>query len=210
MEDYDRFNNLPRDPELAFLELEEGYRNDLERLIENSEQSAAIDYHCREYMNNVIAIASELGIEDLRGWEVPNTNISTAYGAFSTAVKHHVVRFRLRHARRQNDQSVRLTPSEKARIRSYIEKIRTIVEESKDTPAGKKEAVFKLLAALTEEVDRDRTRMEVVGAVSTQLADAAQPWWKYDKAGFGGRRARQTEGRRIWRSIAATERNEAS
>jgi len=166
----DTYNNLPADPELAFIQLERGYRAELAEAMKDSEHSND-DMHYLAYINQTHAAAHSLGLGIFEKWQIPNHrgNLYDAYKDFSINVEHYLVQIKVRHGRRTSGYSVALDPASKAKLQHYITQIREIVLKLEVTPR-KKEALIAKITALSDEVDRDRTRMEVYAAVVMEVA----------------------------------------
>ena len=103
-----------------------------------------------------------------------------------------VNQIQINHARRRKKESVYFDGAAKQKIRHYIEEIRLMVEQSL-VPQNKRDAIFKKLSELTLEIDRERTRFEVVADAIRGVArlsgdverEGAEPWWKWVKLIFG-------------------------
>lgn len=184
------YDNLPEDPQLAFVQLEIHFRKEAQHRIEQSDQGNEINEYQLQYINQVTVAARALGIEQLSAYEVPfnDNQMWELYTRFRTDVENLVIEIRIHHSRRKRQFSVALEEPQKQRIRHYIDQIRQTVEES-DCSQDKKDAVYKKLAELTLEIDRDRTRFEIVADGIRKLArlsgdverEGAEPWWKWVK-----------------------------
>jgi len=190
----DLYDNLPDDNELAFVELESHFRQQLESDIGNSDQGAEIAYMKLQYINQIVASAKALSIEPIAAYEVPvnENDIWDFHKEFSTDVMNLTIQISINHSRRKRKFSVPLSGPEKQKIRHYIEQIRLLVEES-DYSQDKKDSVFNKLSELTLEIDRDRTRFEIIADGIRSIArlsgdverEGAEPWWKWVKLIFG-------------------------
>jgi hypothetical protein len=164
--DHSVYNELPDDPEAAFLYLVDLYWTDL---VKEEEQWGGHDGPPNsvyiDFMSQVIAAKYELEItEALSNWETPHPGDFShdTYLAFRMDLLTFQTKLKIRHGRRSKRFSVRLDTTTKRRIHHFINKIREIVDAS-DLPDRKKDALRNRLASLVGEVDRDRTRMEAVG-----------------------------------------------
>jgi hypothetical protein len=188
------YDDLPDEEELAFATLEAHYKESLESDIQGSDQGNAIAYFKRRYCNQVIAAARSLSIDHIRDYTLPtgDEEIWSFYDTFEADVMNVIIQIRINHARRRKMYSVTFDSAAKQKVRHYIEQIRTTVEQS-DLPQNKRDAIFKKLAELTLEIDRDRTRFEVVADALRGIArlsgdverEGAEPWWKWVKLIFG-------------------------
>lgn len=188
------YDDLPDDPQLAFAHLENHFREEAQTKIEQSDQGQEITEYQLQYINRVTAAARALGIDQLAAYEVPfnETNLWKIYSRFRTDVENLVIQIRIHHSRRKRQFSVALEGAQKQRIHHYIEQIRQLVTDS-NCSQDKKDKVFKKLAELALEIDRDRTRFEIVADSIRKIAklsgdverDGAEPWWKWVKLIFG-------------------------
>jgi hypothetical protein len=171
-ESFPIYDNLPDEPELAFLYLEDIYYNELKQREHDwqGEEGAPSDYYT-DYISKVLAARTELGLDILPGWKRP-TIVDFHYGFyqdFRSDVLHYRTSIQIRFGRRNKTYSVRLDLKAKTTIRHYTAKIRQLVQES-DLPDKKKKRLLDKLAAFENEVDRDRTRLEAFGAALVELA----------------------------------------
>lgn len=188
MIDEEFFENLPEQPELAFVYLEEKYQSALSNNIESADPNGSWDPYYLEYMNSIVAVAEALELDFLSNFKISPSrkNIYNEYIEFSLLVKQHTTKIRIKNGRKKHLYSVALSSIQKDEIRKYINNIKAIIEKSK-IPEDKKDAILKKLQALSAEVDRNRTRFEIVadfvtktGAISkTAEQEIAGPWWKW-------------------------------
>ncbi|WP_137390157.1 hypothetical protein [Rhodoligotrophos defluvii] len=188
------YDDLPEDPELAFVALEAHYKKQLESDIEASDEGSAIGYYKRRYCNHVLAASISLDIPHIKDYTLPANDQGSwdFYNTFETDVTNLIIQIKIKHARRRKSYSVAFDSTAKQKIRHYIEQIRTAVEQS-NLSQIKRDAIFKKLSELTLEIDRDRTRFEVVADAIRGVArlsgdverEGAEPWWKWVKLIFG-------------------------
>lgn len=188
------YDDLPDDHEAAFVILEEHFKHLLDSEVNNSNDYNAISYYKQRYCNQVIAAAKSLDINYIKDNSIPPTSsaFSDFYDRFEADVMNLIIQIRINHARRRKQYSVSFDTAAKQKIRHYIEQIRSAVEQS-ELSANKRDAIFKRLAELTLEIDRDRTRFEVVADAIRSVAslsgdverEGAEPWWKWVKLIFG-------------------------
>lgn len=188
MIDEEHFENLPEQPELAFVYLEEKYRIALKDELDKADPNSSWDHYYLEYMNAVIAVAEALDLDFLENFTISSmrSNIYQDYTNFNLAVNQFTTKTRIINGKRRRDYSVALSLKQKDEIRKYVNNIKTIVEKS-HLPEDKKESIFKKIQALMAEIDRNRTRFEVVadfvaktGVVSkTAEQEIAGPWWRW-------------------------------
>jgi hypothetical protein len=157
----DPYLDLPEDSELAFLQLEAHFREKCERKIKNSHQDERIDVFYVDYIAEVLAAITELGLQAEFHDRVPkieDVDYNT-YLNFNKDVKHYRTMLEIRHRRRIQGYSVRFDSAAKSKIRHHLQKVREIFDRL-EVEARKKEDLFARLSDLEEEVDRDRTRFD--------------------------------------------------
>jgi hypothetical protein len=106
----DVFTDLPDDPELAFLKLLNQFEKELDQKLQDSGEQTDTSIFLVTYMNQVMAAASELGIDVLGDFEVPSANHRAyeIYRDFSLRVKSIELRINIRNAKRTREFSVEL------------------------------------------------------------------------------------------------------
>ncbi|OCP01839.1 MULTISPECIES: hypothetical protein [unclassified Ensifer] len=188
------YDDLPEDHEKAFIHLERHFRAQLYQNISENEQSVLEAYCKRKYMTAVISAARSLDIPVIQGYLVPASDADTRniFQKFEADVLSLSVQIEIKHARHGKKYSVGLSVAAKEKIRHYIEQIRLAIDDS-DLSQGKRDAVFKKLSELVLEIDRARTRFEIVTDGIRALArlsgdvarEGAEPWWKWVKLILG-------------------------
>lgn len=194
MDDDDVFENLPDDPELAFCHLEALYKRQLENDVSSTDESSAISHFRARYINQIIAAAKALDINGIKDYEAPKSQseVWSYYEVFATDVMNLIIQIRIGHARRKRFYSVALSSAEKEKIRHYISQIKQLIDAS-DLSKDKKDAIYKRLTNLELEIDKDRTRFELIAETVLGFArlsrdveqEGAEPWWKWAKLIFG-------------------------
>jgi hypothetical protein len=165
------YENLPADPEQAFLVLEARFRDDCREAIRNAHQDDNVNVHYVDYIAQVIAAITELGLQANFPTDVPeiqNVDYST-YLNFSKDVKHYRTRLEIRHGRRIQGYSVHFDAPTKLKVQHHIEQLRDIFGKI-DVEQRKKEALLGKLNELQGEVDRERTRFDVYAALVVEVA----------------------------------------
>lgn len=166
------FQNLPPDPEEAFLILEKHYRNELEESVRRADdEHMSSESNYVDYLAQVIAAIHILGIESSFGNKLPEVDglDFDAYLKFSKDFKYYRAKLEIRSGRRVQGYSVRFDLATKGKVRHHIAQIRTIFEQL-EVEDRKREALFSKLSDLESEVDRDRTRFDVYAALSIEVA----------------------------------------
>jgi hypothetical protein len=161
------YDGLPDDPEQAFLYLEEFFRNECTAQVRSAEQQEErADIYYVQYISKVLGAITELGLESrFSGQDIPridDVNYAT-YLNFSKDVEHYRTILNIRHARRRKEYTVALDASTKDQLRNLLSKMKQTIDKL-DVPQAKKEALFTRITALEEEINRTRTRFEVIAA----------------------------------------------
>jgi hypothetical protein len=173
MSDFE-WENLPDDPELAFVQLEKHFRGNLESGLNDSNNGHHSDWLQIEYANHVIAAANALGFDFLKDWKIPShqvggVNIYDFYKDFSTAVSGIVLQININSIRQHRRYSVAFSPADKERIRHYAHQIKTILDTA-ELPIAKKDDLFKKLNRFLAEVDKTRTDLQAISDLTIGLA----------------------------------------
>jgi hypothetical protein len=169
MTDDDLYSDLPEDKELAFLQLEENFRNEL--FDKCNQPNAGLAY--MEYLNKTHAVARALELpllEDMPDFNTGNSQV--VYSGLSPRIENYIIQVRIRHGRRTKGYSVALDAVTKEKVRHFIAQIRNIFDRL-EVDIRKKEAFHARLTALSDEVDRDRTKYDAYAALAIEMSDTA-------------------------------------
>jgi hypothetical protein len=145
--------------ELAFVYLEEKFRNKLDSKLEGTDNSRSFDVCVIEYMNHTKAAARALNLDILDPWDVPSHgqhDLFDLYKDFTGAIDHFKVQVLIDNARSTLRFSVGLDTDEKDKLRNYVAEIKKVIDRS-SLVQKKKERLYDLINAFLAEVDRDRT-----------------------------------------------------
>lgn len=176
----DEFTNRPDNDEVAFLKYEKEFRQSLDRSVALPAKDTqkmywnSADYFLQVYINNVLAAASELNIEELEYW-IENrveTRKSSNFLDIKLDIDDAVNKIKIRNTPKAHTSSIHLDSEIREKIRDFVTKIRATIE-SVDMPIARKEALMNKLNAFANEVDRDRTRFEAFTALMIEAAGAA-------------------------------------
>lgn len=172
MSDFPEFDNLPDDPEVAFVRLYERYYEELQIKVEESSNDSRSHY--AEFMNTTIGIAQGLGIDGFGEWNVPDEwdDIYPAFTGFDRAVKRFVMEIKVRKSRVTKVYSVALSNDEKERIHALVGQIRETIAKS-DLDERKRNSLFTKLSAFETDVDRSRTRFDNAMLMSIEVVNLA-------------------------------------
>jgi hypothetical protein len=161
----EEIEQLPEDPELAFVEFEKIVR---ERTLESLKHLSGVDADdCYlAYINKVLGASREYKIDALKNRETPslNSNLYDVYRKLAADVDFYATQIRIRNVGRNRQNSVGLDGNTKTKIHQYIQKIRIILEKV-ELPVTKRDALFGKLDAFAAEVDKVRTSLQSIMAI---------------------------------------------
>jgi hypothetical protein len=147
-----------KSPELAFVYLEQRFRDKLNNNLEGADNSHSFDVYVIEYMNHTKAAARALGLDILDAWDVPSHqqhSLSDLYRDFTAAIDYFKVQVSIDNARNTLRFSVELDTDERDKLRNYVGEIKKVIDRS-SLAQRKKERLYDLINAFLVEVDRDR------------------------------------------------------
>lgn len=166
----EELSQLPVDPQLAFVRLEQIMR---ERLGMQEKEATDVDLPRLEYMNKVAAAALAYKIDGLEKLFVPpdaSGPLATALQQFTRQVDRVTMQIRIRSAQMNREGSVGLEDTAKAKIRHYIAQIKDAIDKA-ELPDDKREALYDKLNKFAAEVDKVRTALQAGMAVFIAVCD---------------------------------------
>jgi hypothetical protein len=166
-------DSLPGDPEAAFVQYEAIVREAVRQA--NSDGGYRGWDVEREYAAHVLAFVDTrtLPLDLPRNPPADQGEFAMWYLNFVRAVDYHkaVARLRISERKKENVTVLTLSPDFKAQIGGHLMAIRKIVGEA-DVSLSKRDAIYRRINNLQEEVDRDRTRTEAATALWLDLTSA--------------------------------------
>jgi hypothetical protein len=181
------FEEIPDDPELAFLHLEQIFRDECTRAVNAAdERTLPVEDYLR-YMSCTLAARTELGLDTLQNWNVPRATdfVIEYYQNFRSDVDHFRTILEIRHSRRNKGLTVRFDATAKAKLRHHLGQIREFVDKL-ELDDWKRDDFYRAISALESEIDRERSRLGVVGdfmvkaaAILGEAAEKAEPARKW-------------------------------
>jgi hypothetical protein len=166
------FDDLPIDPESAFLVLEAEFHQEYQEEVERADNNSWADEARLKYAGKVRAAIEELNI-DFNFFMPDFSDIRADYDRFQTfrrEIEALVTKIRIRKSRANTQNSVKLNSNTKTKLRQLLERIKEtilLLDESDD----KREALLRRAAALEDEINRDRTRFDAMAALWIALCD---------------------------------------
>lgn len=161
----EEIEQLPEDPELAFVEFERIMRDRtnvaIERTPYDNEGTSLIESYRLEYINKVVGAARVYNIDGLKQSQVPrmDANVYEEWRQFMSDVDYVTIQIRIRHAPHNRQNSVGLDGNTKAKIHGYVQKIRIVLDKA-ELPEPKRDLLFAKLDAFVIEVDKARTSIQ--------------------------------------------------
>jgi hypothetical protein len=165
------YDDLPEDPELAFLSLEALFKRECDEQLARAHQEERTDVYFIQYISRVLAAINELRLEpQFAENSVPSIDSVnyTTYLNFSKDVEHYRTKLQIRHSRRRKEYSVALDMPTKRKLRHLLLQIKETVDKL-DVSQSKKEALFAKIAALENEINRERTRFDALAALWVEV-----------------------------------------
>jgi hypothetical protein len=168
---HDPFEDLPDDPEEAFLILEEHFREECDLRLQQASQDERTDVIHVAYISQVLAAITGLGLEAEFKSEVPSIeNVSyNTYLDFNKDVMHYRTILRIRKGQRRQGYSVRFDDNAKRKVHHHLDQVLEIFNklEVEDT---KREKLISRLSDLQAEVNQPRTRFDRFAALSIEVS----------------------------------------
>ncbi|MEM8798859.1 MAG: hypothetical protein AAGF15_02135 [Pseudomonadota bacterium] len=166
--------NLPVDDSEALIELEErlsahfGIKHEISNFDGNRAKYLA-------YASTMLSALDSFDVEYFSAYSMAEIRLFNAqeFYNFYTDIHFFITKLKLKCSRRRTQYSVALDDQEKKEIRNHVDSIREIILDS-NLSEPKKERILKKLSSLQLEVDKNRTRLEVVADFATSLSHIAR------------------------------------
>ncbi|SCX02950.1 hypothetical protein [Agrobacterium rosae] len=171
MNHFPEFDDLPDDPEVAFVRLYERHNEEYQDRVRGEQDTRA---EAVDFMNTMLGVARGLGIAAFDSWSIPDDwdEVYSVFTGFDRALKRYVMEIKVRKSRVTKVYSVSLSDDDKERIHGLVREIRDVLTKA-DLQDRKRNSLFAKLALFEADVDRVRTRfdnamlmsLEIVGVV---------------------------------------------
>lgn len=170
----DDYENLPEDDQEAFTVLA--------TLSHSRLQQTETDTHgnltwvaVMDYMNEVTALAEQLGIEGIH-YSADYDQYHSEYSRFARSVEYRLAQIRIQRARRNRKSSISISGPGRERIQHYLERLKAEVHDA-DIPDKRKRALLDRIADFEVELAKKRfnlaAAMTVVAMVLAMSADSS-------------------------------------
>ncbi|SFM50664.1 hypothetical protein SAMN05216573_102174 [Bradyrhizobium sp. Rc3b] len=175
----DPYQDLPDDPEEAFLKLESHFRAECDRQLGALEHNDRTDIVYVDYIARVLAAIKALELEGEFKSEVPSiedVNFNT-YLNFNKDVMHYCTMLRIRRSQREQGYSVQFDETARRKVHHHLDQVLDIFQKL-EVDDRKREKLISRLNDLQAEVDQRRTRFDRFAALTMEVAgvigDAAE------------------------------------
>jgi hypothetical protein len=171
----EELEQLPADPEMAFVEFEKILRSNLKAAIAKATVDKAKNEYRLEYLNKILAGAKVFNIKGIANLGLPSNGTGTAifgdeYQYFQTNVDHVIMQIRLRSAQSNRSGSVGLDDTARTKIHHYVQQIRDVIGQT-ELPDDKRDELHDKLNKFAAEVDKIRTSLQSIAAVYITVCD---------------------------------------
>jgi hypothetical protein len=169
--DVDPFDDLPDDPEDAFLVLEDHFRQECDTALRNASQDDRTDVIHVAYISQVLGAITALGLEAEFKSEIPSIeNVSyNTYLDFNKDVMHYRTVLRIRKSQRRQGYSVQFNETAKRKIHHHLDQVLEIFNKL-EVEDKKREKLISRLNDLQSEVNQPRTRFDRFAALSMEVS----------------------------------------
>ena len=155
------YRDLPDDEKLAFLELENSYRDAYNRFLNNADNNSPFEQHQREYITSVLSAVDALELDDFKFSAIFNNNeVYEYFNEFYNYVNGYIIKIRIKQSRRLKKYSVLLDNTTKERIRFHLDQMKELADHL-ELPQSKIDNILRKIVDLELEMTRERTRLEV-------------------------------------------------
>jgi hypothetical protein len=167
----DPFEDLPDDPEDAFLRLEEHFRQQCDSALRDAGQDERTDVIQVAYISQVLGAITALGLQGEFKSEVPSiedVNYNT-YLDFNKDVMHYRTVLRIRKSLRTQGYSVQFDETAKRKVHHHLDQVLEIFNKL-EIEDRKREKLISRLNELQSEVNQPRTRFDRFAALSMEVS----------------------------------------
>jgi len=177
-EEDDEYFDLPEDPELAFVKLARWHRSEYDRKVSEEFDDGSREQYWSDYINQIVGSADGLGIVQFSKYSAaPNSdNLYEIFSVLTSEVLKFSTAVRVRQSRRQKNYSVPLDDATRAKIKHHLDNLLEVARKL-EVSENKREAIIAKIVALSSEIEKARTGLEVLGALmiaaATTLGEAS-------------------------------------
>jgi hypothetical protein len=168
---FNPYDDLPDDPEEAFLQLEAFFNSECKRRLEAAKNDDRLDIIYVDYIAQVVAAINALGLEDQFKTEVPSIQDVeyNTYLNFNKDVMHYRTMLLIRRSQRQQGYSVRFDETARRKIHHHLDQVLEIFNKL-EIEENKREKLISRLNVLQSEVNQPRTGFDRFAALSMEVS----------------------------------------
>jgi hypothetical protein len=167
----DPYEDLPDDPEEAFLRLESYFNAECNRRLQAATQDDRTDVIHIDYIAQVLGAITALGLEGSFKSEVPSIeDVSyNTYLNFNKDVMNYRTILRIRRSQRDQGYSVQFDDTAKRKIHHHLDQVLELFGKL-EIDDRKREKLISRLGDLQSEVNQPRTRFDRFAALSMEVS----------------------------------------
>ncbi|HLZ02167.1 MAG TPA: hypothetical protein VKR55_08440 [Bradyrhizobium sp.] len=168
---FNPYDDLPDDPEEAFLQLEAYFNSDCKRRLEAANNNDRLDIIHIDYIAQVLAAINALGLEGQFKSDVPSIQDVDydTYLNFNKDVMHYRTMLLIRRSQRQQGYAVRFDGTAKRKIHHHLDQVLEIFNKL-EIEENKREKLISRLNDLQHEVNQPRTAFDRFAALSMEVS----------------------------------------
>jgi hypothetical protein len=167
----DPYDDLPEDPEDAFLKLEAHFKDECDFRLKAASQDERTDVIYVDYMAQVLGAITALELQGQFKTEVPSiedVNYNT-YLNFNKDVMNYRTILRIRKSQRAQGYSVQFDDTAKRKIHHHLDQVMDIFGKL-EIEDIKREKLISRLDGLKHEVNQPRTRFDRFAALTVDVS----------------------------------------
>lgn len=167
----DPYEDLPDDPEAAFLQLEDYFKDECDSRLRAAERDDRTDVIYVDYIAQVLAAIGALGLEAQFKSDVPSiedVNYNT-YLNFNKDVMHYRTMLKIRKSQRTQGYSVQFDETAKRKVHHHLDQVLEIFNKL-EVEETKREKLISRLSDLQGEVNQPRSRFDRFAALSMEVS----------------------------------------
>lgn len=167
----DPYDDLPEDPEDAFLKLEAHFRDECDSRLRDASHDERTDVIYVDYIAQVLGAITALGLEGQFKTDVPSiedVNYNT-YLNFNKDVMNYRTILRIRKTQRTQGYSVQFDDTAKRKIHHHLDQVMDIFGKL-EIEDNKREKLISRLDDLKSEVNQPRTRFDRFAALTVDVS----------------------------------------
>lgn len=168
------FDNLPDDPEQAFIQLERHFTSELELDLHHASSAPDRESAYIEYMSKTVGAAAACGVDIGDHWQIPSHaseySVVDNVRDFQSAVRRVILQTRIAAARENKQNTYVLSGPDKEKIRHFVDRIKEIIDAA-NLSVDKHDSLFAYLDKFVRAVDQQRTNPQALSSLLIGMAN---------------------------------------